>query len=106
MAKFFKRNQLKSRSGNRLTKYLLFARGALILLVIGILTALQINTSKEERQSASWSLHGMASSKRQVPISILPSATTSMVTMKDLKKSYHEVGITQGSLNFMKFRKC
>jgi uncharacterized protein YlxW (UPF0749 family) len=52
MVKFFRgiRQQLLSR--NRFSKYLLYAIGEIVLVVIGILIALQINNWNENRKSA------------------------------------------------------
>lgn len=50
MIKFFRnirRNMIKE---NKVTKYLLYAIGEIILVVIGILIALQINNNNEEKQ--------------------------------------------------------
>ena len=49
MIQFFRRIRQKLISQNRLSKYLLYAIGEIILVVIGILIALQINTWNDER---------------------------------------------------------
>lgn len=45
MIKFFKKTRLQLMTKNKLSKYLLYALGEIILVVIGILIALQINNS-------------------------------------------------------------
>lgn len=50
MIKFFRRIRQKLLSENKFSKYLLYAFGEIILVVIGILIALQINTVKEENK--------------------------------------------------------
>lgn len=50
MIKFFRRFRQKLLSENKFSKYLLYAIGEIILVVIGILIALQINTWNEERK--------------------------------------------------------
>ncbi|RNC92090.1 MAG: hypothetical protein ED555_02990 [Allomuricauda sp.] len=50
MIKFFRRIRQKLLSENTFSKYLLYAVGEIILVVIGILIALQINTWNEERK--------------------------------------------------------
>ncbi len=51
MIKFFRKIRLKLLAENKLSKYLLYAIGEIILVVIGILIALQINNWNEERKS-------------------------------------------------------
>jgi hypothetical protein len=50
MIKFFRHIRQRLLSENRLGKYLLYATGEIILVVIGILIALQINNKNEERK--------------------------------------------------------
>ncbi|SEQ96796.1 hypothetical protein SAMN05421824_2698 [Hyunsoonleella jejuensis] len=48
MIKFFRKIRKKLLSENKFSKYILYAIGEIILVVIGILIALQINSKKEE----------------------------------------------------------
>jgi hypothetical protein len=50
MFKFFRQLRQKLISGNSLSKYLLYAIGEIILVVIGILIALQINNRNEKQK--------------------------------------------------------
>ena len=50
MIKFFRRIRQQLLSQNKFSKYLLYAIGEIILVVIGILIALQINTWNEQRK--------------------------------------------------------
>ena len=50
MIKFFRHIRRRLLSENRFTKYLIYAVGEIILVVIGILIALQINNRNQERQ--------------------------------------------------------
>ena len=50
MIKFFRRIRQKMLSENKFSKYLLYALGEIILVVIGILIALQVNNWNEERR--------------------------------------------------------
>ncbi|WP_396637522.1 DUF6090 family protein [Maribacter sp. R77961] len=50
MIKFFRRIRKSLLSENKFSKYLLYAIGEIILVVIGILIALQINTWNEQRK--------------------------------------------------------
>lgn len=51
MLKFFRRIRQNLLSGNKLSKYLLYAIGEIVLVVIGILIALSINNWNEERKT-------------------------------------------------------
>ena len=50
MINFFRRLREKLVAENRFSKYLIYALGEIILVVIGILIALQINTWNEARK--------------------------------------------------------
>jgi hypothetical protein len=54
MIKFFRRIRQRLLIDNRFTKYLLYALGEIILVVIGILIALQINNWNESRKNANF----------------------------------------------------
>ena len=49
MIKFFRRFRRQFLSQNKLSKYMLYAVGEIVLVVIGILIALQLNNWNEER---------------------------------------------------------
>lgn len=49
MIKFFRKIRLNLLAGNKFTKYLLYALGEIILVVIGILIALAINNANQNR---------------------------------------------------------
>ena len=51
MIKFFRKIRQQLLSENKFSKYLLYAIGEIVLVVIGILIALQINTWNEERDN-------------------------------------------------------
>ncbi|NKI30925.1 DUF6090 family protein [Croceivirga thetidis] len=51
MIKFFRRLRQKLLSENELSKYLLYAVGEIVLVVIGILIALQLNSMREEQKA-------------------------------------------------------
>jgi hypothetical protein len=50
MLRFFRQIRQKLLADNKFSKYLLYAVGEILLVVIGILIALQVNTWKEERE--------------------------------------------------------
>ena len=49
MIKFFRKIRQRLLTENKFSKYLLYAIGEIVLVVIGILIALQINNCNEER---------------------------------------------------------
>ncbi|MEO9887119.1 MAG: DUF6090 family protein [Balneola sp.] len=51
MLKFFRKIRQKLLSENKFSKYLIYAIGEIILVVIGILIALQINNWNEQRNT-------------------------------------------------------
>ena len=51
MLKFFKRIRQQLLSENKFSKYLMYAIGEIVLVVIGILIALQVNNANESRKS-------------------------------------------------------
>lgn len=53
MLRFFRQIRQRLITDNKFTKYLLYAVGEILLVVIGILIALQVNTWKEERENKS-----------------------------------------------------
>lgn len=52
MIKFFRKIRQKLLSENKLSKYLVYAVGEIILVIIGILIALQINNLNEDRKAS------------------------------------------------------
>lgn len=56
MFKFFRKIRQRLLSENKFRKYLVYAVGEIILVVIGILIALYINTSREELQQQQYTL--------------------------------------------------
>ena len=50
MIKFFRKIRRKLLTENKISKYLLYAIGEIILVVIGILIALQVNNWNEDRK--------------------------------------------------------
>lgn len=73
MIKFFRRIRQRLLSENKLNKYLIYAVGEIVLVVIGILIALQINNWNETKKS------------RRFEVKILKELRN------DLKSNYHEL---------------
>lgn len=63
MIKFFRKIRKRLLSENKFSKYLLYAIGEIILVVIGILIALQINNWNEDRLSSQFELQMLVSLK-------------------------------------------
>ena len=54
MIKFFRKIRRQLLTENKFSKYLIYAIGEIVLLVIGILIALQINNQNEDRKNQKW----------------------------------------------------
>ena len=50
MIKFFRKIRLEQLTENKFSKYLLYAIGEIIFVIVGILIALQINNWNEQRK--------------------------------------------------------
>ena len=79
MIKFFRKIRHKLLSGNKFSKYLIYAIGEIILVVIGILIALQINNANENRK------------KRQVELSYLERLAIDLRENENLWSEFHDL---------------
>lgn len=66
MIKFFRKIRQKLLSENKFSKYLIYAIGEIVLVVIGILIALQLNTSKENREKTDLGYKYLMEMKKEV----------------------------------------
>ena len=66
MIKFFRKVRQKLLSENKFSKYLIYAIGEIVLVVIGILIALQLNTSKENREKTDLGYKYLMEMKKEV----------------------------------------
>lgn len=100
MIKFFRKIRLKSMKQNKLGKYLLYATGEIILVVIGILIALQINNANLKKIEKS-ALEGYLQSISRNIESDLKNASNIYSKRKELlsKTSYINGNITARVLN-------
>ena len=57
MIKFFRKIRQRLLSENKFSKYLVYAVGEIILVVIGILIAIQLNSIKNQRESRNEERH-------------------------------------------------
>ena len=70
MIKFFRRIRQQLITDNKLSKYIIYALGEIILVVIGILIALQINNSNEDRKQRKQELHYLKNLKTDLTLNI------------------------------------
>src|SRR5210317_2353909 len=70
MIKFFRRIRQQLITDNKLSKYIIYALGEIILVVIGILIALQINNSNEDRKQRKQELHYLKNLKTDLNLNI------------------------------------
>lgn len=70
MIPFFRKIRHQLLTENRASKYLLYALGEIVLVVIGILIALQINNSNEDRKQRRQELHYLRNLKTDLNLNI------------------------------------
>ncbi|SIO01600.1 DUF6090 family protein [Algoriphagus halophilus] len=66
MISFFRKIRQKLLSQNRVTRYLVYALGEILLVVIGILIALQINNWNESRKDGAYELEMLSEINREL----------------------------------------
>jgi len=79
MIKFFRKIRQQLLTENKFSKYLLYAIGEIVLVVIGILIALQLNTQKEENHLAEQE----TAYYRTIGRTYRPSLSTLVILKKD-----------------------
>ena len=99
MIKFFRKTRQKLLQENRFSKYMLYAIGEIILVVIGILIALQVNNWNEERKETSLEFNLV---NKMIDQSIADSILFSN-RIKSVKSDHilfgHYISINQGTAN-------
>ena len=70
MIKFFRKIRQRLLTENKFSKYFIYAFGEIILVVIGILIALQINNSNENRKLRNQDLHYLENLKTDLNLNI------------------------------------
>ena len=70
MIKFFRKIRQKMILENRASKYILYAIGEIVLVVIGILIALQINNNNEIRKTRVKEVHYLSNIKSDLRLNI------------------------------------
>ncbi|SEL78317.1 hypothetical protein SAMN04488008_105187 [Maribacter orientalis] len=93
MIKFFRRIRQRLLTENKFYKYLLYAFGEIVLVVIGILIALQINNWNEEQKNKAI--------EQQLLISLLQEFETNLTILT--KTIETNTAIIEGSLEIGKF---
>lgn len=68
MIKFFRTNRQEMLTENKFTKYLLYAIGEIVLVVIGILIALSINNWNENKKTKAKEVNVLEEIKRSLAI--------------------------------------
>ncbi len=86
MIKFFRKIRQKLVSENKFSKYLLYAVGEIVLVVIGILIALQINNKNQERINRDYELT-MLREIRDALEKDISNMEGGLKTIEDLKQS-------------------
>ena len=71
MIKFFRHIRQKMLSENKISKYLLYAIGEIILVVIGILIALAINNSNEDDKTRVKELNYLTGIKSDLQLNLI-----------------------------------
>jgi len=66
MLKFFRRIRQQLLKENKFSKYLVYAVGEIILVVFGILIALQINTAKQQKEDRSFELMMLSNIRNEI----------------------------------------
>ena len=70
MIKFFRRIRQRLLSENKFTKYLIYAIGEIILVVIGILIALQINNLNDESKLKRTLISDLKNTEKYIQVEI------------------------------------
>lgn len=90
MIKFFRKIRQKLLEQNRVSKYLLYAFGEIILVVIGILIALQINNWNEIRKNKNYEKNMLAQMQKELKLNSdminrwLPSLKEIVITINEV----------------------
>ena len=100
MLKFFRGIRQKLLSENKFSKYLLYAIGEILLVVIGILIALNINNKNELKQQRAKELHYLKNIKTDLVLNIaqldtyITSRETAIISAKEVIAHYEGKPIT------------
>ena len=85
MIKFFRKIRQNLLTENKFSKYILYAIGEIILVVIGILIALQLNTSKENKEKSDLGYKHLTEMSKEVQYDIFMLETNIWRLGKNIK---------------------
>lgn len=99
MINFFRKIRRKLADSNQFVKYSRYAIGEILLVVIGILIALQINNLNEEKKEKKLGVKYLANLKLDLmsDIKALDLALTDLNTYE--KKGYYSLNVLEGKIN-------
>ena len=83
MIKFFRKIRQRLLTENKFSKYLLYAIGEILLVVVGILIALQINNSNESRKIRNQEVHYLKNLKTDLILNI--TELDEYITVRNLR---------------------
>ena len=87
MIKFFRKIRQKLISQNRFSKYLLYAVGEIVLVMIGILLALQVNNWNEQQKVKLHELNILNKLNEDLKANLLEVESIKRVTVKRIKST-------------------
>jgi len=90
MIKFFRKIRYDLMEKNKTGKYLKYAIGEIILVVIGILVALQINTWNEEKKERV--------QEQKYLIEIKANLESDLLQIEDIRNGYQQISVTADSI--------
>ena len=90
MIKFFRKIRYDLMGKNKTGKYLKYAIGEIILVVIGILVALQINTWNEEKKERV--------QEQKYLIEIKANLESDLLQIEDIRNGYQQISVTADSI--------
>lgn len=93
MIKFFRRIRQGLLSEKKFSQYLLYAVGEIILVVIGILIALQINTYSEHKKERKQEIVLLQNLSKDVELDILQIESNSQKSLERLKRLNETIGL-------------
>ncbi|NJN49876.1 MAG: hypothetical protein HC798_00150 [Polaribacter sp.] len=99
MIKFFRKIRQKLLEQNRVSKYLLYAFGEIVLVVIGILIALQINDWNENRKERYEELKLL----RQIKVDLIENQDETLNLIKRIKVNSYAMDSVISSLKNQKY---
>ena len=107
MLKFFRRIRLKLLSESKLKKYLVYAIGEILLVVFGILIALQVNNWNEDRKNRETEekvLLAILNNLQEDALTMQKATERFRLTMANIDRLFQPIPIPDDSLAFISTR--